>query len=762
VDNEVALQVKTPTPPSVPVFDAATPLADAQKLESNQTALQAGQTQLQMQNRQNAGEDIQFRSQLIRDAASHALDADSWDAAMRNAAAKGAPEAQQYIGRYTPLLQQRLFDAYAGQPPQGSASAASAAGGAAASPTDTLDRMYQNVSPAQMAQSLQKNNAILGVLATIKDQPSQDAAVARLSAMGIPAQQFFGQTYNPLQVVKLWNDTQQRAGYLQNRVAAATTGAPNPPVKTDMQVINGVGYDPYSGKPTTPPEAKKIGTDDIGRDVFGVPDQSAPGGFRRIDTGALSTGTSQPGGVSIAEAAKRLQPTENATGNPAATNPRSTAMGNSQFIDKTWLDTIKTARPELAKSLNDQQLLALRAEPAFNDAMTQELATQNAGGLTKAGLPVTTATIALAHHFGLGDATKILNASPDTPLDKVLSPSVIDANPDLKGKTAGAYAQTIAKQVGNDRVNIGGPATTASGLSPDASSATPSASGQDSTQLHGEDFLKTLPNDRAGTVRAIVEGREPFPSGFIMKTPYGQWLSQAVSQAEPGFNAANWNMRNAVYKEWNAGGPNSPAGTLTAGNTAIQHLGHLSDAAEKLENWSGWGMLNGPLNWATMKERNIAQDPRVSNFDSIRNKYIEEATKFYRGTGGNESDLQRDIASLNAAQSPEQLRQAIGTQSELMQSKINALQDRWTHANTLYDGRTISPPFPIVQKESQSAIDKIKGRESATGSTPVAGNAPAVDPRDIAALKANSHNPAAAAAIDKKYGAGTAAGLLGQ
>ena len=36
----------------------------------------------------------------------------------------------------------------------------------------------------------------------------------------------------------------------------------------------------------------------------------------------------------------------------------------------------------------------------------------------------------------------------------------------------------------------------------------------------------------------------------------------------------------------------------------------------------------------------------------------------------------------------------------------------------------------------------------------------AVDPRDAAALRANASNPAAAAAIDKKYGDGTASQIL--
>src|SRR6185312_8300383 len=96
----------------------------------------------------------------------------------------------------------------------------------------------------------------------------------------------------------------------------------------------------------------------------------------------------------------------------------------------------------------------------------------------------------------------------------------------------------------------------------------------------------------------------------------------------------------------------------------------------------------------------------ATNFDSIRNQYIEEATKFYRGTGGNEADLQRDIEALNSAQSPSQLRDVIKTQAQLMKSKINALQERWKHGMG-----PLVPEFPIIHPESQSALDRINDRQ---------------------------------------------------
>jgi len=44
-----------------------------------------------------------------------------------------------------------------------------------------------------------------------------------------------------------------------------------------------------------------------------------------------------------------IERAENSTGNPAARNPNSSAMGNGQFIKSTWLDMIRRHAPELAQ-----------------------------------------------------------------------------------------------------------------------------------------------------------------------------------------------------------------------------------------------------------------------------------------------------------------------------------------------------------------------------------------------------------------------------
>jgi len=229
---------------------------------------------------------------------------------------------------------------------------------------------------------------------------------------------------------------------------------------------------------------------------------------------------------------------------------------------------------------------------------------------------------------------------------------------------------------------------------------------QNVSDLHGADFLATLDPQIAGQVKAIVEGRAPYPTGMFLKTPLGQRLATYVTQADPTFETGNATTRTKLRNEFSTGGPSSPAYAITAGNTAIGHLGELSDAAEALNN-SSIPMINGVVNWGAQA---LGGGTNVTKFQNILGRFAEEATKFYRGTGGTEADVQRDIANLNSAQSPAQLRTAIAAQARLMQSKIDALQDRWRTGMG-----PLVPDFPIVTDHSKQAMDRINGRGANSG-----------------------------------------------
>jgi flagellum-specific peptidoglycan hydrolase FlgJ len=239
-------------------------------------------------------------------------------------------------------------------------------------------------------------------------------------------------------------------------------------------------------------------------------------------------------------------------------------------------------------------------------------------------------------------------------------------------------------------------------ITPVTSEQTGGAAQDALSNLHGEEFLGTLEKTNApvaSQVRAIVEGRAPYPTGMLLKTPCGQTLAQYVTQADPSFESGNPAARTKMQADAATGklGQNN-----NALNTAIGHLGELSETATKLNN-SNWTPYNSVANYLATKKG----DPAVTNFNTVRDKVAEEFTRVYRGAGGAEADVKREIENMNAANSPAQLHQAISHMAELAQSKIDANQEQY---------KTVMGPIskarPMVSEKTVKTLELLRTRAS--------------------------------------------------
>lgn len=134
-------------------------------------------------------------------------------------------------------------------------------------------------------------------------------------------------------------------------------------------------------------------------------------------------------------------------GDPNARNPRSTATGQGQFIDGTWMEFAR-ANPELFQGMNPQQILAARSNPDLSRRAIEWYRQSNAQNLAAQGLPANDGAAALAHRFGPQGAAALLRADPNAPIDGVVGPQVMRANPDLAGRTVGQVVDGYAQRFG--------------------------------------------------------------------------------------------------------------------------------------------------------------------------------------------------------------------------------------------------------------------------------------------------------------------------
>jgi hypothetical protein len=109
------------------------------------------------------------------------------------------------------------------------------------------------------------------------------------------------------------------------------------------------------------------------------------------------------------------------------------------------------ANPNIFQGMSREQILGERTNPEISRLATQWNASRNAEVLQGAGIPVSDASLGLAHVFGGGGAVRIAQAAPETPIEQVLSPAVLRANPNFAGRTAGDIVGSFVQSYGGQQ-----------------------------------------------------------------------------------------------------------------------------------------------------------------------------------------------------------------------------------------------------------------------------------------------------------------------
>lgn len=238
---------------------------------------------------------------------------------------------------------------------------------------------------------------------------------------------------------------------------------------------------------------------------------------------------------------------------------------------------------------------------------------------------------------------------------------------------------------------------------------TPTAPGQ-----RNESVLAGLPSGTQAIVKALVDGRQQFPTGTALKSGYWQKMLELVGKYDPSFDTINYNARSKTRADFTSG---KSAAQVNALNTVIGHLSDLSDAADSLKNsWSPtWNSIANAAKTATGNKE-------VKQFDTIANAVADEATRVWRQAGGTEADIRSWKNDLASAGSPAQLHGVIATIGDLLNSKLEALQAQNEQGMGTAGVKMIAP-------KAETALQKLRGRAGTGTAAPTGGVIRARDPQ---------------------------------
>jgi len=286
------------------------------------------------------------------------------------------------------------------------------------------------------------------------------------------------------------------------------------------------------------------------------------------------------------------------------------------------------------------------------------------------------------------------------------SPKVVQTGEDMFG------GKNFMLQQGNKFSPIPGQGGAAGAPAGQAGMLAPGATGVDSS-LVGPDYLKQFSPEVQAAVKSYISG-ESMPTGNPRKgfTQTIKMIAQKYG-ADIGMPAddASFAQRRQLRNQLASGGASSLGGQVNAGNTAIGHLADMSDAALKLNNigTAGYGAVPFSANIAhgvneigNTKGNNA---PAVNAFNDIRQRYVEEITRFYSGGPGAQAERERALSTFDAAKTPKELASAIAAEGELMHSKLSAIQEQVKSVL----GEQGLEKFPIVKPKSEDALKRIDG-----------------------------------------------------
>lgn len=214
--------------------------------------------------------------------------------------------------------------------------------------------------------------------------------------------------------------------------------------------------------------------------------------------------------------------------------------------------------------------------------------------------------------------------------------------------------------------------------------------------VQGEALYEYLPKQIAPMVKAMIEGRQPLPTGAAMRNPATLALIDAAHSVDPTFDATSWGARAAGAKDFTSG---KSSEMVRAANQTLAHVGSLLDAMDNLKN-GRVPALNAVGNF--VNEQTGGGQPGA--FRTNAHAVAEEMSKVFKGANLSDAEIRQWEQNLSPNMSPEQQKAQIAKLSELLHGSLAALEEKRVAA---IGPMAAAKAGPVIKEEGQKVLERI-------------------------------------------------------
>lgn len=228
--------------------------------------------------------------------------------------------------------------------------------------------------------------------------------------------------------------------------------------------------------------------------------------------------------------------------------------------------------------------------------------------------------------------------------------------------------------------------------------------------VQGEALYEYLPKQIAPMVKAMIEGRQPLPTGAAMRNPATLALIDAAHSVDPTFDATSWGARAAGAKDFTSG---KSSEMVRAANQTLAHVGSLLDAMDGLKNRSmpAWNAVAN-----TVQEQ--LGSGQQGAFRTNAHAVAEEMSKVFKGANLSDSEIRHWEQNLSENMSPEQQKAQIAKLSELLHGSLAALEEKRAAA---IGPMAAAKAGPVIKEEGQKVLERIDNWVKSNGAQASAG-----------------------------------------